>query len=321
MAPGASPISVVIPLFNKANHVGRAVRSVLGQSVSDFELIVVDDDSTDGGAEVVKAIHDPRVRLVHQENAGVSAARNRGVAEGRADLIAFLDADDEWLPGFLATILRLQARFPDCGAYAVARDVVERGGRRWTPVCRGIPAPPWEGVIANYFRFADEYPVHSSGVAIPRHVFDAVGLFLVGIPFFEDTELWARIALKYPIAFSSQPLAIYHKDAENRACDRPIPLEHPITRLLETALESGILPPGVPREDVAEYNNRRHIHCAGNCVRAGSPAQARAHLRAAALTRRHRREWRYWYFRSLVPASLLNSVRKARRFIKGTRRA
>jgi len=321
MATGSPRISVVIPLYNKESHIARAISSVLNQTFGNFELIVVDDGSTDGGAEVVEAIHDPRIRLIRQTNAGVSAARNRGIAEASADLIAFLDADDEWLPGFLETIMRLQTRFPDCGAYGAARDVVEKGGRGWTPVCRGIPAPPWEGVIPNYFRFADEYPVHSSGVAIPRRVFDTVGLFLEEVRFFEDTEMWARIALRYPIAFSSQPLAVYHKDAENRMCDRPIPLEHPMTSLLEAVLESGVLPAGVPRDDILEYKNMRHIHCAGNCVRAGFPSEARAHLRAAASSRRFRREWRFWYFRSLVPTSLLNTARRVKRIMRGNARA
>jgi len=307
--------SVVIPLYNKERHVARAIQSVLNQTCPDFELIIVDDGSTDGGVGLVEAIRDPRIRLVHQENAGVSAARNRGIAEARADLIAFLDADDEWLPGLLATVLRLQARLPDCGAYAVAREIVEKGGLRRTPGYDGIPVPPWEGIIPNYFHSPDSYPVWSSAVAVPRRVFDTVGLFPVGAPFGEDTDMWCRIALRYPVAFSSQPLAVYHKDAENRACDRPIPLEHPITKTLETALRSGVLPAGIPRDDIVEYKNRRHIFCAGTCVRAGFPSEARAHLRAAASTRRFRREWRFWYFRSLVPASLLNVAREVKRFV------
>jgi len=301
--PVAGPaVSVVIPLYNKAHHIRRAVESVLAQTVGDFELTVVDDGSTDGGGDVVKTIHDPRVRSVRQENAGVSAARNHGIREARANLVAFLDADDEWHPEFLATVLRLRQRYPECGAYGVARDVVEKGGRRWTPVCQGVPPSPWEGIIPNYFRFPDEYPLNSSGVAIPRQVLDTVGLFIVGIPFFEDTEMWARIALKFPIALSSRPLSTYRKDAENRASDRPIPLEHPITALLEEALQRGELPAGVPRDDIVEYKNKRHIYCAVNCVRAGFPAKAREHLRAAGSTRRYRREWRSCYFRSLIPA-------------------
>ncbi len=118
MADGIVLFSVIIPLYNKATTVERAIRSVLKQTVQDFEIIVVNDGSTDRGPIVVSAINDPRIRLIHQSNAGVSAARNRGIAESKYDLIAFLDADDEWLPEFLETIHQLVRLHPNCVVYA-----------------------------------------------------------------------------------------------------------------------------------------------------------------------------------------------------------
>src|ERR1035441_8596585 len=99
-------ISVVIPLYNKAPYVGRALSSVFRQTIQDFECIVVDDGSTDGGGDLVEKMSDPRLRLVRQANGGVSRARNQGINLARHPLIAFLDADDEWLPGFLEANLR-----------------------------------------------------------------------------------------------------------------------------------------------------------------------------------------------------------------------
>ena len=107
-------ISVVIPLYNKERYIHRAVESVLSQKIAPDEVIIVDDGSTDGGAREVKKISDFRIRLVQQSNSGECAARNRGIDEARNELVAFLDADDEWKPDFLAQIHRLMNNFPDC---------------------------------------------------------------------------------------------------------------------------------------------------------------------------------------------------------------
>ena len=103
-------VSVVIPLYNKAPYIDRALRSVLAQTFQDFEVIIVDDGSTDGGAKIVKSTTDKRIKLIQQKNSGVSAARNRGIQESKSKLIAFLDADDEWKSRFLEVILRLRKK-------------------------------------------------------------------------------------------------------------------------------------------------------------------------------------------------------------------
>jgi glycosyltransferase involved in cell wall biosynthesis len=110
-------ISVVIPLYNKEKYIRRAVDSVLSQSFRDFELIVVNDGSTDNGPALVRQYDDSRVRVLDQENRGVSAARNRGIAEAHGELVVFLDADDEWSSDFLEVIAALVRRFPHAGAY------------------------------------------------------------------------------------------------------------------------------------------------------------------------------------------------------------
>jgi glycosyltransferase involved in cell wall biosynthesis len=309
-------ISVVIPLYNKERHIGRAVESVLNQTYRDFELIIVDDGSTDGSADVVRRFNDPRVRLVHREHvdsAGGHAARNRGIAEARADLIAFLDADDEWMPSHLETIGRLSHDFPECGAFATAYEVVDAQHRRRPRAFRGLPRAPWEGIIPNYFRAAAHcQPVCSSAVAIPKHVFDSVGRFPEGVPRGGDLDMWCRIALRYPIAFSNQVEAVYHRDAENRICEqRPIAqlLDHRLLKTIGDTLDSGVLPPGVTRDDLVEYRNGKLMGMADDLVDTGKVSRARDHLQLAASTRRSRLRWLRSWVRSFVPTRIRRHIR------------
>lgn len=203
-------VTVVIPLYNKGPYIERAIRSVLCQTFQDFEVIVVDDGSSDRGPEVVESLSDPRLRMIRQQNTGVSAARNRGIDEAESDLVAFLDADDAWYPEFLETILRLRQKFPQAGAYATAYQIRYPNGNVVLPKFKAIPPPPWEGLIPRYFRSAlGPPPVSSSAVAIPKSVFEEVGKFVVGEPLGEDLDMWGRIALKYSIAFSWKVGATY----------------------------------------------------------------------------------------------------------------
>lgn len=206
-------ISVVIPLYNKERYIKRTLDSVLAQTFQNFEIIIVNDGSTDQSPRIVEQYDDPRIRLINQENAGVSAARNRGIKETKAELIAFLDADDEWLPVFLDTVRSLVERHPKGGLYATSYFFASDNGSRRQARIRGIPQQVgWEGIIPNYFRSArlGDDPVCSSAVCIPLLTIEKVGLFSVGVCCGEDLDLWFRIALKYPVVFSSLPQAIYH---------------------------------------------------------------------------------------------------------------
>ena len=205
-------ISVVIPLYNKQLEIGAAVRSVLAQTRPPQEIIVVDDGSTDGGAEIVRAIGSPLVRLVRQSNAGVCAARNRGIAESTGEYIALLDADDAWEPGFLAEIAAMIREFPGCGLYCTAFSIISHDGTY------PAPTPSERGVVANFFReSAHRYIAIPSASCIPRRVFDTVGLFPEGMKIAEDLYMWIRIARRYEVCFSPERLVRYSRVASNRS--------------------------------------------------------------------------------------------------------
>ncbi|HAM49539.1 MAG TPA: hypothetical protein DCP92_02135 [Nitrospiraceae bacterium] len=213
-------VSVVMPLFNKEHSVERAIRSVLAQTVVDFELIVVNDGSTDEGPDRVRAINDARIRIINQPHDGVSAARNRGIGVARADLIAFLDADDEWEHDFLATVVRLRENFPSCNV--VATNYFLCGNRHKRPaIIRGLPEGFKEGILHDYFAIAahSDPPLWTSAVAVTKHSITSVNGFPLGITSGEDLLTWARLAARYDIAYSSEEKAYFW--APTLITDRP----------------------------------------------------------------------------------------------------
>jgi glycosyltransferase involved in cell wall biosynthesis len=216
-------VSVVIPLYNKELHIGRTIKSVLTQTISNFEIIIVDDGSTDKGVEIVKSFTDPRIRLIQQENAGVSAARNKGIQEAKSDLIAFLDADDKWMPTFLETIISLRRKYPKAGIYATSYSWFD-SNKVIIPKHHGIPSAPWEGIIENYFSIVSKrsLPFSSSSIAIPKKILLEIGMFQSGLWKGEDQDVWGKIALKYQIAYSSTVGSIYYLDATNRSFGRRV---------------------------------------------------------------------------------------------------
>ena len=204
-------ISIIIPLYNKEASIATALRGVLAQTFQDFEVVVVDDGSTDGGAAVVETFDDPRIRLIRQENGGVSAARNRGIAEARGEHVAFLDADDEWMPEFLEEIAALIAEYPECRARAT-NYVFNSNGVKSPTILRKMPFAEGRGVLTNYFEVAScsHPPMWTSAVCIDRDLLQEIGGFPMGIKSGEDLLTWARIAVRTNWAYSLKPLAQFN---------------------------------------------------------------------------------------------------------------
>ncbi len=211
-------ISVVIPLYNKEKHIAHTIDTVLNQTYSDFELLVIDDGSTDDSAKIVSEIKDRRIRLVCKENEGETATRNYGVKHAMGEYVAFVDADDEWMPCFLEEINSLIKMFPEAGLFATALMVHERNGEEYKLEYPNLPTDGSKCLIEDYFESSLHYsPVSSSSVCVKKSVFLDLGGFTPGIKNGGDLDLWCRLALKYPIAYSSRPSAVYRRDSENMA--------------------------------------------------------------------------------------------------------
>jgi glycosyltransferase involved in cell wall biosynthesis len=247
--------SVIIPLYNKGPHVARAVYSVLNQTIQDFEIIIIDGNSDDEGPKMVQEIQDSRIIFTVQSGTGVSVARNQAVKMARAEFVTFLDADDEWTPKHLEILLRMREKFPEAGAYSTLFKIC-LSKDKIIPVCnRGLPKEPFEGILPNYFRVAalGYPPVWTSAVGMPKNIFFEFGGFPEGVCLGEDQDLWAKIALKYPIALSSEIGAIYHTEAVNRACNVPVPLtEEAVVKTGNAAIIQGKVPINL-LADLKEY--------------------------------------------------------------------
>ncbi len=232
--------SVIIPLYNKEGEVERAVRSALAQSYAPTEIVVVDDGSTDGSAAAVEAVGSPLVKLIRQQNAGETAARNRGMAEAAGDYYALLDADDEWQPGFLEAIAGMIAEFPGCGIYCTGFDISRNAGGGFDDKggcgtktygtappssqtkCNGKITPgrtPSErGIVADYFEEAmTRFVATASSSVLPAAVVEKAGGFPEGMKLGGDQYMWTKIALSYPVCFTPERLARIHATAANRS--------------------------------------------------------------------------------------------------------
>ena len=229
-------ISIVMPLYNKAATVSSSISSVLRQSVTDWELIVVDDGSSDHGAEIASSFGDFRIRIHMQENRGVSAARNLGIELARADLIAFLDADDSWADDFLERILSLRNDFPHGIWFGTRYELRSPSGARIPARIRKIRSDFRRGILTNYFEVAaaSDPPVFTSAVAVRKSALVDVGGFPPGVTSGEDLLTWAKIALDGPLAYDMGIYAVFNVSG----IERPLDCSNMVGYTLEAIFEN-----------------------------------------------------------------------------------
>lgn len=220
------PISIVIPLYNKARSIEQTIRCIQVQTVNDYEIVIVDGYSKDGSLEIVQRLakEDPRIHIYMQENRhGVTPARNESVQHAQYDYIAFMDADDYWEPTYLETLTRLITDFPEAGIYGIGygtmmgkKKIINHQSSISNNFRGLLPENPWR---------AWGCPFWTSATAISKKAFEKVGGFDNRIIYGEDIDLWYRIMLQFRGAFDgTQTLAYYRVDAENRACNHVFPL-------------------------------------------------------------------------------------------------
>lgn len=254
-------VSVVIPLYNKEKYIARTLDSVLSQTLSEFECIII-DSSNDGSTQVVRDFSDKRIRhIIQEKRTFLPTARNIGIDLAKGELIAFIDADDEWTSDHLEILYTLYSRFPNSGIYSTPYVKLRSDGSHMVMIYAGIPRPPWEGIIPRYFQSCarGDVPICSSSCAIPKDILLKIGGFEEDLTIGgEDQHMWGKIALQYPIVFSWKGTAIYHTEAEGRMCNDPhFYTGDPLSLHLKDLIRSGSLSFDLT-DDAEAYIKRRH---------------------------------------------------------------
>jgi glycosyltransferase involved in cell wall biosynthesis len=267
-------ISVVVPLYNKAEFVLATVRSAVAQIDAEFEIIVVDDGSTDGGAGLLRSLNFPRLRLIEQVNSGVSAARNRAILAAQGKWIAFLDADDVWSPHHLASLLNAVTEGGVIGAFSNCR-LQSRGSAPL--IDRKIAAQK----IDDYFSFAlsnGGYPIATSALMIMRDELIAAGLFAEGVSTGEDIDMWCRLAYRGPFSYSATISATYNDAPSETSIAREAQLARPIfAQRLPCLIRCATVPPSLI-DSSKRYANFLMLEHARRLLDAGKHVEARAVL-------------------------------------------
>lgn len=259
-------VSVIIPTFNRCEVLERAVRSVLGQTWRDFELIVVDDGSTDGTTELLERF-DGQLRCLRQENRGVSAARNLGIAQSSGQLAAFLDSDDEWLPEKLS---RQVERFDGQKPLFVCHT-----DELWLREAREVPQKAIHSKQSGRFfeRALERCLISPSSVMISRQLLDSVGWFDESLPAAEDYDLWLRITAFHQVDFVPERLVVKYGDRPDQL-SRTIPaIDRFRIRAICKILQDSNLAPAYRDTALRELARKCHIMASG-CEKRGNVEEA-----------------------------------------------
>ncbi len=273
---GTPIVSVIIPTFNRGWVIREAIDSVLNQAFGSFELIVVDDGSTDNTRDILAEYKD-RITLIKQRNRGVSAARNRGMDTASGKFIAFLDSDDLWLP----QKLNRQIEFFDSNPEALICQTQETWLRDGVRVNPGKRHRKISGMIFEpSLRLCLVSP---SAVMIKRALFDEVGFFDESLPACEDYDMWLRVGYKHPIFLIDRPLIIKRGGHADQLSKNPA-LDKYRIKALKKILDRNVLSEKQHRAAVKVLQEKCTIYAAG-CQKRGRTEEAEYYLQSAKATR------------------------------------
>lgn len=209
--------TVVIPLYNKENYISETLHSVLNQSFQDFEVIVVNDCSTDKSLDIVKSFSDSRIHIVeHEKNKGLSASRNTGIKRANAEYIAFLDADDLWKPQFLESIKLLIDNYPEASLFTTKYEIQLSNGKTIEFDFK-FENFKKHGIVLNYFKSnLNQSTFYPSCLCVKKEVFDAIGYYNESVNYSEDIDFNIRALAHFNLAYYNTAMVVYLRVSENQ---------------------------------------------------------------------------------------------------------
>ncbi len=237
--------SIIIPLYNKEKYILRAINSILNQSYKFYEIIVIDDGSTDNSYQVINSVISPILYKYKQTNRGVSAARNKGAELAKYEFLVFLDADDEWETNFLENLFILINNFPDSGIFATNNFFTLHNGNVFYNKFDQLFLDKNHGIIDNYFEVFLKYgnsPFSNSNFCIKKDLFVLLGGYKEGVILTEDSDLWCRAALVSTIAYCVLPLSKYYVDIPNNTNRYIMEKSYQVTDTLLSLIKNNSVP-------------------------------------------------------------------------------
>ncbi|NQY28604.1 MAG: glycosyltransferase family 2 protein [Flavobacteriaceae bacterium] len=210
--------SVIIPLYNKEAHILDTLKSIFDQNFKDYEIIIVNDGSTDNSWEKIKDLENSKLKTFNNENQGVSQARNFAMKQAKGDYFTFLDADDIWGENHLQDLFKLTLDYPNCGLYCTNYTYDYGNDFIVKPIFPTLPKNnDWKGIVSDFFLASLKFRIATTiSVAIPNKIVNTIGYFDTNFTSGQDTDYWTRIALLYPVAFTKKTSAVINIAADNR---------------------------------------------------------------------------------------------------------
>lgn len=304
--------SIIVPVYNKETVLKRAINSILNQTYREYEVIIVDDGSSDDSLkEINKFSSIENIKIIHQENKGVSVARNTGIQSANGDCITFLDPDDEWKDNHLEVLFNCYKRLDFKKAlYSTSYDINMIDGSVLSVLeysTKKIIGSKEYGVVVDIFSIYNKFkyaPIHTNSIMIPKDIFNEVGYFTVGCKKSQDIDMWFRVLLNYPAVLIGESTTIYHREESTATATQTRNFQWPFFRTVDYLLEENKVRKEL-EPSVIIFIDQLRISMTKHLLMMGNKKEARSMLNKVREKEKYRLQYLLIKFLELIPSALI----------------